>query len=96
VSRLAAQAAAITGPLVVPTHMSYILAKLGAQSRLQVASEADRHRTDQPRTLTHQLTKPGMLRTTTNYHARHLPPCPRQDDIDVIKANHDSGTLAGR
>jgi DNA-binding CsgD family transcriptional regulator len=32
----------------VQTHMSHILAKLGAQSRLQVAREADRHRTDQP------------------------------------------------
>jgi DNA-binding NarL/FixJ family response regulator len=31
----------------VQTHMSHILAKLGAQSRLQVAREADRHRTDQ-------------------------------------------------
>jgi DNA-binding NarL/FixJ family response regulator len=32
----------------VQTHMSHILAKLGAQSRVQVAREADRHRTDQP------------------------------------------------
>ena len=32
----------------VQTHMSHILAKLGAQSRLQVAREADRHRTNQP------------------------------------------------
>jgi DNA-binding CsgD family transcriptional regulator len=32
----------------VQTHMSHILAKLGAHSRVQVAREADRHRTDQP------------------------------------------------
>jgi DNA-binding CsgD family transcriptional regulator len=32
----------------VQTHMSHILAKLGAQSRLQVAREADKHCTDQP------------------------------------------------
>jgi DNA-binding CsgD family transcriptional regulator len=32
----------------VQTHMSHILAKLGAQSRLQVAREADKHRTDPP------------------------------------------------
>jgi DNA-binding NarL/FixJ family response regulator len=32
----------------VQTHVAHILAKLGFQSRLQVAREADRQRTDQP------------------------------------------------
>jgi DNA-binding NarL/FixJ family response regulator len=32
----------------VQTHMSHILAKLGAQSRLQVAREADKQCTDEP------------------------------------------------
>jgi DNA-binding NarL/FixJ family response regulator len=32
----------------VQTHVAHILAKLGFQSRVQIAREADRHRTDQP------------------------------------------------